>query len=106
MAETYEPLDSAAAPAPRWREDFPIAWDNDHYVTRRDLIKFLTLGSALLVGANAAIAALGRRWRPRPFPSRRILLVIRLPCLSIWPWSPPLSSGVAVSLAVKLKPLD
>lgn len=79
MAETYEPLDSAAAPAPRWREDFPIAWDNDHYVTRRDLIKFLTLGSALLVGANAAIAALGRMWRPRPFPSRRIAGAAEVP---------------------------
>jgi arsenite oxidase small subunit len=55
-------------PAPRWREDFPIRWDNDNYVTRRDLIKFLTLGSLLLVGANLAIAVLGKLWRPGRYP--------------------------------------
>jgi Rieske Fe-S protein len=77
MAEIHQPLESAAAP--RWREDFPIAWENDHYVTRRDLIKFLTLGSALLVGANAAIAALGRMWRPRQFPQRLIASAADVP---------------------------
>lgn len=45
---------------PRWREDFPIQWEDDHYVTRRELAKFLTLGSALLVAANGAIALAGR----------------------------------------------
>ena len=29
--------------APRWKRDFPILWDEDHYVTRRELAKFLTL---------------------------------------------------------------
>ena len=33
---------------PRWREDFPVRWDEDHYMTRRELAKFLTLGSGLL----------------------------------------------------------
>ena len=53
---------------PRWREDFPIQWDDDHYVSRRELAKFLTLGSALLVGANAAVAlgAFGRRSHATP----------------------------------------
>ena len=51
---------------PRWREDFPIAWERDHYVTRRELAKFLTLGSALLAGASALIALAGRLWKPRP----------------------------------------
>jgi nitrite reductase/ring-hydroxylating ferredoxin subunit len=46
--------------APRWRRDFPIGWENDQYVSRRELAKFLTLGSALLVGANALIALVGR----------------------------------------------
>lgn len=44
----------------QWREDFPVRWDVDHYLTRRELAKFLTLGSALLVGATGAIAAIGR----------------------------------------------
>ena len=25
---------------PRWRDDFPVRWDEDHYVTRRELAKF------------------------------------------------------------------
>jgi Rieske Fe-S protein len=36
---------------PKWREDFPVAWGADHYVTRRELTKFLVLTSgATLVG--------------------------------------------------------
>jgi Rieske Fe-S protein len=49
---------------PKWKQDFPIGWEDDHYVTRRELAKFLTLGSALLVGANGLIAFFGRRRRP------------------------------------------
>ncbi len=43
---------------PKWKQDFPIEWEGDHYVTRREMVKFMTLGSLLLAGANwiAAIA--------------------------------------------------
>ncbi len=74
-----QPLEQLGEPAPRWREDFPVNWDNDNYVTRRDLIKFLTLGSALLVGANVAIAVLGKIWRPPRFPQRMIARSADLP---------------------------
>ena len=37
---------------PKWRQDFPIEWEGDHYVSRREMVKFLTLGSALLAAAN------------------------------------------------------
>lgn len=57
---------------PRWRQDFPIRWENDHYVTRRELAKFLTLGSALLVGANAVLAVVGRLRRRPATPAQRI----------------------------------
>jgi nitrite reductase/ring-hydroxylating ferredoxin subunit len=57
---------------PRWRSDFPVRWENDHYVTRRELAKFLTLGSALLVGANALIALVGRFRRRPAAPARPI----------------------------------
>lgn len=57
---------------PRWREDFPIRWEDDHYVTRRELAKFMTLGSALLVGANAAVAVVGRTRTPRSYEPKRI----------------------------------
>jgi nitrite reductase/ring-hydroxylating ferredoxin subunit len=52
---------------PRWRADFPIRWAADHYVTRRELAKFLTLGSALLVGANVLLALLGRTRKRQRF---------------------------------------
>jgi nitrite reductase/ring-hydroxylating ferredoxin subunit len=57
---------------PRWREDFPIRWDDDHYVTRRELTKFLTLGSALLVCANGALAIAGPRPVSRSYESLRV----------------------------------
>ena len=49
---------------PRWREDFPVRWDEDHYMTRRELAKFLTLGSGLLASVNVLIAFIGLT-RPR-----------------------------------------
>lgn len=57
---------------PQWKEDFPVDWDDDHYVTRRELTKFLTLGSALLVCANGGLALLGRTNRVRQYESKRI----------------------------------
>ena len=30
----------------RWREDFPVNWESDNYVTRREMVKFLALGFA------------------------------------------------------------
>lgn len=49
----------------RWREDFPIGTVDDQYVARREFAKALTIGSALLVVVNAAIAAVGR-WVRKP----------------------------------------
>ena len=57
---------------PRWREDFPVRWDEDHYMTRRELAKFLTLGSGLLAGANVLIALIGLTREPPAAPVRRI----------------------------------
>lgn len=55
-----------------WREDFPVRWDEDHYLTRRELAKFLTLGSALLAAANAVAALVGRRLGPARGPGVRV----------------------------------
>jgi nitrite reductase/ring-hydroxylating ferredoxin subunit len=57
---------------PRWREDFPVRWDEDHYMTRRELAKFLTLGSGLLMGVNGLIAFIGLTGAPPAPPTRRI----------------------------------
>ncbi|MGB8130516.1 MAG: hypothetical protein WCG81_12055 [Candidatus Angelobacter sp.] len=34
----------------RWREDFPVNWESDNYVTRREMVKFLALGSLTIAG--------------------------------------------------------
>ena len=44
---------------PRWRQDFPVRWDEDNYMTRRELVRFLTLGSGLLASTNVLIAYIG-----------------------------------------------
>ena len=50
--------------SPRWKQDFPIRWQEDNYVTRRELAKFLTLGSATIVAATVGVAVIGDRLRP------------------------------------------
>lgn len=57
--------DSNRPTPPRWREDFPIRWEKDHYISRRELAKFLTLGSALLSGMSAAVAVVGKGFHAR-----------------------------------------
>lgn len=62
-----------AAEQPAWRQDFPIDADQDHYVERRDFVKFLTLTSLAFVAGQFWIA--GTRWlRGRRLPpgARRI----------------------------------
>jgi nitrite reductase/ring-hydroxylating ferredoxin subunit len=60
--------DQKDAAVPRWREDFPVRWDDDHYLTRRELAKFLTLGSALLAGASGLLAVAGTRADTQTWP--------------------------------------
>ena len=38
--------------AKKWRDDFPVEWEGDNYVSRREMVKFLTLGSLFLAVAN------------------------------------------------------
>jgi nitrite reductase/ring-hydroxylating ferredoxin subunit len=57
---------------PRWREDFPVRWDEDNYMTRRELAKFLTLGSGLLASVNVLIAFIGLNARIPAAPIQRI----------------------------------
>lgn len=57
---------------PKWREDFPIEWERDHYVTRRDLGRYLTLGSAILVGANVGVAVIARERTTKAYTRVRI----------------------------------
>jgi len=56
-------------PVARWREDFPVRWDADHYLTRRELAKFLTLGSGILACATGALAIAATESRNGEYPA-------------------------------------
>jgi len=58
----------------RWREDFPVNWDSDNYVTRREMVKFLALGSLTIAGANAVVAALPHILKAQEMPTKKIAL--------------------------------
>src|SRR4029450_1548152 len=49
--------------------------DDDNYMTRRELAKFLTLGSGLLAGANVLVALIGLTGRPPTTLVQRIAAV-------------------------------
>ena len=63
-----------------WREDFPIHWEDDEYVTRREFTKFLGLTSFALFLGTAWIAVWERlqRWHPGAGPAQRIANVTEL----------------------------
>lgn len=64
---------------PQWKEDFPIEWERDHYVTRRELAKFLTLGSVLLAVASWVMALVGRVRTPQATTRIRVALASSIP---------------------------
>lgn len=45
---------------PQWRQDFPIDWPEDEYVSRRELVKFVTLTSLAFTAGQVWL--LGREW--------------------------------------------
>lgn len=49
---------------PAWRTDFPIDWPQDHYVERRDFMKFMVLTSLAFTSGQVWIAA-QNWWRRR-----------------------------------------
>lgn len=53
-----------ASQQPAWRQDFPIDWPQDHYVERRDFMKFMVLTSLALTVGQFWIAA-ENWWRRR-----------------------------------------
>ncbi|AIE86582.1 ubiquinol-cytochrome c reductase iron-sulfur subunit [Fimbriimonas ginsengisoli] len=49
-------------------EDFPIDWDEDHYVSRREFFKFMTLASGGLAVGSIGLAA----WSVMPRDHRKM----------------------------------
>lgn len=62
----------------RWREDFPVNWENDNYITRREMVKYLALGSLTIAGANFLLAGIPRLLSSPPLPRTRVALVSSL----------------------------
>lgn len=65
---TMPPDGRAPAQQPAWRRDFPIDYPQDHYVERRDFMKFMVLTSAAFAAGQLWIVAQSwfRRVRGRP----------------------------------------
>lgn len=65
---------------PRWRQDFPIDWPQDHYVSRRDFTKFMVLTSlAFAVGQIWILAVNFLRRRKGEAPLLQIATIDQLP---------------------------
>jgi nitrite reductase/ring-hydroxylating ferredoxin subunit len=64
IAPDWRPMDAQ----PTWRTDFPIDWPQDHYVERREFMKFMVLTSLAFTVGQFWIAAQNwwRRRRGRP----------------------------------------
>ncbi|MGE5321784.1 MAG: ubiquinol-cytochrome c reductase iron-sulfur subunit [Actinomycetota bacterium] len=62
----------------RWREDFPVNWENDNYITRREMVKYLALGSLTIAGANFLLAGIPRLLASPPLPRTRVALASSL----------------------------
>ena len=64
---------------PRWRQDFPIDWGQDHYVARRDFTKFMVLTSfAFTIGQFWIAAQNFMRTRRGKLPLRAIVQLDQL----------------------------
>jgi len=63
----------------RWREDFPVDWESDNYVTRREMVKFLALGSLTIAGANAVVAGLPHILKAVEMPRMKVGEVASIP---------------------------
>lgn len=61
---TVPPDGKPLAAQPKWRQDFPVDWPQDEYISRRELTKFLVLTSlAFVVGQFWIVAQ--NFWRRR-----------------------------------------
>lgn len=77
---TIPPDGLALKDQPRWRQDFPIDWPEDHYVSRRDFTKFMILTSvAFTVGQFWIFVENVRRRRRGEPPMRQIATLQDIP---------------------------
>ena len=60
---------------PKWREDFPIQWGSDNYITRRDFTKFLVLISGATALGNGYFVLKSREEHRDAYPTLEIAKV-------------------------------
>ena len=60
------------AETPKWRSDFPIEWEPDNYVTRREFTRFLVLVSGATVVGNGYFVISGGPSVSASMPSIRV----------------------------------
>ena len=85
IAPDWRPIDQQ----PAWRQDFPIDWPQDHYVERREFMKFMVLTSLALTVGQFWIAAQNWWRRSRGFERRRIATLDELPVGGVLTFSYP-----------------
>ncbi len=64
---------------PKWRQDFPIDWPQDEYVSRRDLTKFMALTSLAFVAGQVWIVGQSVLTRPPVYVRRAVARVDAVP---------------------------
>ncbi len=60
---------------PQWQQDFPVDWEEDRYVARREFTKFLALGSFGLAVGNGWLwvkSLIERESKPTALPVLRV----------------------------------
>jgi Rieske Fe-S protein len=100
-ADAYQPLQDAeritippdwrpADAQPAWRADFPIDWPEDHYVERREFMKFMVLTSLAFTVGQFWIAAQNwwRRRRGQP-DIRKVAALDQVPVGGVLTFSYP-----------------
>jgi len=76
LAPDWRPMEEQ----PAWRQDFPIDWPQDHYVERREFMKFMVLTSLALAVGQSWIAAQNWLRRRRGQPEiRQVATLDRVP---------------------------
>jgi nitrite reductase/ring-hydroxylating ferredoxin subunit len=77
---TIPPDGRPEANQPRWRQDFPIDWPQDAYVSRRDFVKFMVLTSlAFTSGQFWVLVQNWLRQRRGALPIREIARLDSIP---------------------------
>lgn len=79
VRETVPPDRRPTSEQPKWRQDFPVDWSQDEYVSRRDLVKFIVLTSGAFVVGQAWIWVKSLLRRTPAYPRTAIAPVDELP---------------------------